>query len=104
MLVVFSNCLFTSRLFAQEPCNDDTIMNVKGRWEKTKDANMKPAHQAQAIIRIDEMQKILHSAYPHLKGMVARWYRSMVRNPLIQNGPVPYQLTSYFFLTTVIQT
>ncbi len=97
MLVLFSNCLFSSQLFAQQPCNDDTIMNVKGKWQKTNDANMKPAHQAQAIIRIDKMQKILHAAYPDLKGMVARWYRSMIRNPLIQNGPVPYQLTAAFF-------
>jgi hypothetical protein len=73
------------------------IMNVKGKWVKTNDANMKPAHQAQAIIRIDKMQKILHSAYPDLKGMEAKWYRSMIKNPLIQNGPISYQLTSPFF-------
>lgn len=89
--------LFANNLFAQQPCNDDMIMNVKGKWEKTNDANMKPANQAQTIIRIDKMQKILHSAYPDLKGMEAKWYRSMIKNPLIQNGPIPYQLTSPFF-------
>lgn len=64
-------------LHAQEPCNDESIMSVKGKWTKRPDANMKAGNLSEVIIRIDKMQKLLQSAYPDPKGIEVYWYRSM---------------------------
>lgn len=96
MLIMFLNCLLTSQLFSQERCNDDIIINTKGTWKKTSDANMKAGSQVQVTSRIDKMQKLLQAAYPEPKGIEAKWYRSMINDPLIAKGPIPYQLNSLF--------
>jgi hypothetical protein len=79
-----------------QTCNEDMILNKKGSWKKTGDANMKAGNQSQAISRMDKMQKILQAAYPDPRGIEAIWYRSMINNPLINNGPIPYQLSALF--------
>ncbi|HWR33553.1 MAG TPA: hypothetical protein VN451_08510, partial [Chitinophagaceae bacterium] len=88
--------IIANNLFAQEPCNDEIIMVVKGKWTINPEADMK-AMNPQATIRLDKMQKILQAAYPEPKGMEARWYQPSTNTPLIENGPLPYQLTSGFF-------
>jgi hypothetical protein len=94
--IIFGLLLWNT-IFAQEPCNDEIIMAVKGKWTKRPEDNMKPVNQAQVTLRIDKMQKMLQAACPELKGMEAKWNRIMSREPLVENGPVPYQLTTAFF-------
>ena len=96
IIVLFSFAHSLLYSFSQQPCNDDIIMNTQGVWKKTIDANMKAGNQSQVINRIDQMKKLLQAAYPEPKGLEARWYRSMNNNPLIANGPIPYQLNSLF--------
>ena len=67
----------TNTVVAQQPCNDEIIMAINGKWVKHADANMKSGNQSQIINRIDKMQKILQAAYPEPKGIEATWYRSM---------------------------
>jgi hypothetical protein len=89
--------LFVNTSFAQQPCNDDVIMNVKGKWKKRSDANMKAdKNQAQIISRIDAVSKLFQTAYPEPKGIEAGWNRTMSGNPAINNGPVPYQFNSLY--------
>ena len=95
-ILCFLISLSLQNVFAQQPCNDEVIMNTKGAWKKTSDANMKAINQAQIVSRIDKMQKLLQAAYPQPKGLEAKWYRSMVNDPLVPNGPIPYQLNSLF--------
>ena len=88
--------LLTTTIIAQQPCSEDVLMNTKGTWKRASDANMKAGNQSQAISRIDKMQKILLAAYPEPKGIEAKWYRTMVNDPLIINGPIPYQFNALF--------
>lgn len=78
-----------------QPCNDEIIMAVKGKWAISPNAEMKAGNPQ--TIRLDKMQKILQAAYPEPKGMEARWSQTINKNPLIANGPVPYQLQSLFY-------
>ena len=88
--------------FTQQPCNDETIMNTKGHWEKRSDAIVFPDSSfpknqfAQANNRIDKIQKILQAAYPDPKGIEAGWYRGITGNAVVKNGPVPYSLDALF--------
>lgn len=89
--------LFGNITFAQPPCNDDAIMNVKGSWEKRSDANMKAdKNEAQIINRVDAISKLIQTAYPNPTGTEAGWYRTMEHNPVINNGPICYQFNSLF--------
>lgn len=81
-----------------QTCNEDMILNKKGSWKKTSDANMKAGNQSQAISRMDKMQKIVQAAYPDSRGIEARWYRSMINNPLAVNGPIPYQVIAAYYI------
>ena len=96
IMLIFSFAHLLLYSFAQQSCNDEVIMNTKGSWKKTSDANMKAGNQAQVTSRIDKMQKLLQAAYAEPKGIEAKWYRSMINNPLLTNGPIPYQLNSLF--------
>ena len=88
--------------FAQQPCNDDAIMNKKGSWKKVSDANTFPDQSfpknqfSLANNRIDKMQKMLQAAYPDPKGIEAEWYRGISGNALVKGGPVPYELEALF--------
>ena len=88
--------------FAQQPCNDEVIMNTKGSWKKLNDANTFadpgfPKNQfPQANNRIDKMQMLLQAAYPDPNGMEAGWYRSISGQPVVKAGPFPYALQSLF--------
>ncbi len=88
--------------FAQQPCNDETIMNTKGSWKKLNDANAFPdegfpkSQFPQANNRIDKMQKLLQAAYPDPNGMEAGWYRSISGHPAVKAGPFAYALQSLF--------
>lgn len=89
--------LFNNTSFAQEPCNADIIMNVKGSWKKRSDANMKAdKNLSQIFSHLDMVSKIFQTAYPDPKGIEAGWYRTMVGDPLINNGPTPYQFSSLY--------
>ena len=88
--------LFVNTSFAQEPCNDDIIMNIKGKWKKTGESYMKGAYAAQAITRLDKIQQLLQAAYPEPKGIEAAWYYSMEGSSFIKNGPLPYTLSALF--------
>ncbi len=74
---LFFLLLIANKFFAQEPCNDETIMAVKGKWIKRPDATMKAGNQSLITSRIDKMQQLLQAAYPEPKGIEAAWYRSM---------------------------
>jgi len=73
-------------------------MNTKGAWKKTSDANMNAGNQSPVISRIDKMQKVLQAAYSDPRGIAARCHRGMVNDPLVSNGPTPYQLNAMFLI------
>ena len=90
--------LIGNNSFAQEPCNDEIIMAVKGNWTKRPDANMKGTQTAQIINRIDKIQQLLQAAYPEPRGIVAKWYRSMGGHySSIDKNSVSYELNAMFF-------
>lgn len=94
---LFFLLLFANTLFAQEPCNDEIIMAVKGKWVKRPDANMKAGNQAQVISRIDKMQQLLQAAYPEPNGIEAAWYRSMGGYySSVNNSSTAYDLSALF--------
>src|ERR1700730_317181 len=88
--------------FSQQPCDETSLMTIKGSWKKETDANPFPDESfpknqfAQANTRIDKMQKILQAAYPEPKGIEAGWYRTISGKALVQDGPVPFELTAMF--------
>ncbi len=88
--------LFANTSFAQEPCNDDIIMNIKGKWKKTGESYMKGAYAAQAITRLDKIQHLLQNAYPEPKGIEAGWYYSMESNSSNKNSPALWSLSAMF--------
>ncbi len=89
--------LFANIVEAQEPCNADVIANIKGSWKKRSDANIKAdKNQAQIFGRLDAISKIFQTAYPAPGGIEAGWYRTMGGDPLINNGPTPYQFNSLY--------
>lgn len=78
-------------------CDAAALMNIKGSWKKESDANMRPdKNQSQINSRIDAISKLFQIAYPEPKGIVAKWYRTMEGQPLVNNGPVTYQLNSLY--------
>ena len=102
-VLIFCCMLLVMDSFSQQQtCNDDIIMNTKGKWEKRSDANPFPDSSfpknqfVQAHIRIDKMQKLLQAAYPEPKGIEAGWYRSISGRALVKGGPAPYELNALF--------
>ena len=102
IILIFSFAHLLLYSFAQQPCNDDLIMNTKGSWKKLNDANAFPDpgfpknQFPQVNGRIDKMQKLLQAAYPEPKGMEAGWYCSIAGHPAVKAGPVPYALEALF--------
>jgi hypothetical protein len=100
-LLVF--CLFfLNGSYAQQTCNDETIMNTQGSWKKRADANVFPDQSfpknqfPQVNSHIDKIQKLLQAAYPDPKGIEAGWYRSISGDAAVKAGPVPYALDALF--------
>jgi hypothetical protein len=90
-------CFFNNIKAQDQNCDAAALMNIKGNWKKSSDANMKAdKNQSQINSRIDAVNKLFQTAYPEPKGIEARWYRSMEGNPLVNNGPVTYQLNSLY--------
>lgn len=97
IIPLFFLLLFATNLFGQQPCNDEIIMAIKGKWVKRPDATMKAGNQAQITGRIDKMQQLLQSAYPEPKGIEAAWYRSMGGyNSSVSNNADSYVLNALF--------
>ena len=102
IMLIFSFAHLSMYSLAQQPCNDEGIMNTKGSWKKTSDANVFPDQSfpknqfPQVNSRIDKMHKLLQTAYPEPKGIEANWYRSISGNPVVKAGAVPYQLQALF--------
>src|SRR5881275_195214 len=98
LLMIFLATTLTT--LAQLPCNEQSLLSIKGSWKKHDDASpfpdkSFPSNQFSFVNdRIDRMQKILQTAYPKPKGMEASWYRSISGNALVPGGPVPYDLSS----------
>lgn len=95
VLIVLLLQLSTNIAVAQQPCDDQTLMNIKGSWKKRTDANM-ANNQAQVINHIDAVSNLFKVAYAEPKGMEAGWYRTMEGYPLTNNGPQPYQFNSIY--------
>ncbi len=90
-------CFFSNTKAQDQNCDDATLMKIKGNWKKTSDANMRAdKNQSQINNRIDAINKLFQTAYPEPKGIQANWYRTMEGKPLVNNGPVTYQLNSLF--------
>ena len=97
IIPLFLLLLFATNLFAQEPCNEEIIMAIKGKWVKRPDATMKAGNQTQITGRIDKMQQLLQSAYPEPKGIEAAWYRSMGGyNSSVSSNADSYVLNALF--------
>ena len=102
IMLIFSFAHLSLYSLAQQPCNDEGIMNTKGSWKKTSDAIVFPDQSfpknqfPQVNSRIDKMQKLLQAAYPDPKGIEAEWYRYFSGNAVVKAGPVPYQLQALF--------
>jgi hypothetical protein len=102
MCIGLSPHLLTNTAIAQQPCNDDAIMNTKGHWAKRSDAIVFPdssfpkSQFIQANNRVDKMQKLLQTAYPDPKGIEAGWYRGITGKAEVKNGPAPYSLEALF--------
>jgi hypothetical protein len=93
----FTLLFFMNTLYGQPPCTDQAIMDVKGSWKKREDANMKAGNnQLQIFNRMDMISKLFQSAYSQPQGMEAAWYRTMDADPLITNGPIPYNFNSFY--------
>jgi len=95
VLLAMTLLFVTHTTTAQQACDDQTLLNIKGSWKKRTDANM-GNNQAQAANHIDAISKLFQTAYSEPKGMEAAWYRTMGGDPLINNGPVPYQFNSLY--------
>ena len=95
---IFCFVYFFGNIKAQDQnCDAAALMNIKGSWKKENDANMRPdKNQSQINSRIDAVAKLFQIAYPEPKGLVAEWYRTMEGKPLVNNGPVTYQLNSLY--------
>ena len=95
---IFCFIYFFGNIKAQDQnCDAAALMNIKGSWKKENDANMRPdKNQSQINSRIDAVAKLFQIAYPEPKGLVAEWYRTMEGKPLVNNGPVTYQLNSLY--------
>lgn len=97
MLMLSALSLPSSTVIAQEPCNDEVIMAIKGKWVKRPDANMKAGNQSQITSCIDKMQQLLQTAYPNPKGIEAGWYRSMGGyNSSVRSNTESYVLNALF--------
>jgi hypothetical protein len=97
IIPLFFQLLFATNLFAQEPCNEEIIMAIKGKWAKRPDATMKAGNQIQITGRLDKMQHLLQSAYPDPKGIEAAWYRSMGGyNSSVSSNADSYVLNALF--------
>lgn len=102
IIPLFFLLLLANNLFAQEPCNDEIIMAVKGKWTTSPDDIVGPdktfpaSQYSQLKTRLDKMAVFFQEAYPQPAGMEAKWYRSIRGNAIINNGPVPYQFNSLF--------
>lgn len=83
---------------AQEPCNDDIIMDVKGAWTKGTDVGIKGPQGSGITNRIDKIQQLLQAAYPNPKGAEAKWYRYMGGYySSIDKNLDAYELNAFFF-------
>lgn len=91
-------CFFLlNRIVAQEACNDDIIMAIKGKWVKRPDASMNAGNLPQVISRIDKMQQLLQAAYPEPIGIEAGWYRSTGGyNSSVSSNAESYVLNALF--------
>ena len=94
-LILLTLLLSTNITEAQQACDDQTLMNIKGSWKKRADAGMSN-NQVQIVSHIDAISNLFRTAYPEPKGMEAGWYRTMGGDPIINNGPVPYNFNSLY--------
>lgn len=73
--LLFFLLLTANKIFAQQPCNDDIIMAVKGKWVTSPDNftgsdKTFPASQySQIKTRLDKMAALFKDAYPQPEGM-----------------------------------
>ena len=95
---LFVILFFINSSFAQQKCNDEIIMAIKGKWTKRSDANMQMSNQSQIMSRLDKMQQVIQAAYPEPRGIEAGWSRSMggYYESLNKNS-VSYDLNTMFF-------
>jgi hypothetical protein len=80
---------------SQEKCAEDSVLNIKGKWRKTGDANM-PALKSidQFVKRIDKISLLFLQAYPEPRGTQPEWYRNVDGDPVVPGGPTPYEFNS----------
>jgi hypothetical protein len=78
MLLFIFLFYYTGIIAAQDLCNDEAILQVKGSWKKDADANMAGGKNITAINnRIDNISELFKTAYPDPKGIEAKWHRCM---------------------------
>ncbi len=84
-------------MFAQQPCNEDSLMNIKGKWTKSTGSNSYRAKSPQVVTGLENILQLLKAAYPEPKGMEARWDSEQGRHEsLIQNGPIAFDFMASF--------
>jgi hypothetical protein len=93
--------LFAVACFGQSACGDEAIMAAKGNWKKAPDALMRSGSVGQSSPArvggpMDAIGNLFKTADPEPKGMEANWYKSMAGDPVIPEGPMPYQVNSFY--------
>ncbi|MEO7263707.1 MAG: hypothetical protein ABIW38_02290 [Ferruginibacter sp.] len=81
IIILLLTLTTTSYLYAQEPCNDNVIMNTKGKWIKSKvrpdKTNFTKTQELAIASRMEEMYKMMLKVIPVPMGLDGDWrYRN----------------------------
>lgn len=81
--------------YAQKQCNEDSIMNIIGKWKKDPDANIQHVKNVPLMKkRVEAISKMFQEAYPKPTGTSAEWYMNMSAQPMVDAGPQAYSYNS----------
>ncbi len=88
--------MLTTSLCAQKPCDEDSLMRIKGKWIHGGGPNANKAKSLEPIKRLDKMVQLLQAAYEPTGTEGKFWFNERRDESLIKNGPIPYDLTADF--------
>jgi len=83
-------------------CDSATLMNVRGGWAEHDlntvhaDPSFPASGYPQVVQRIKAMSVLFTAAYPRPMGNEAIWYGYIGGNSYIPDGPLPYELDTFY--------